>query len=250
MNYYKIIKDQTFIGVISSNNFRRYNRRQQFLGPATENDGELIDYMGIYYRDTWMAPIIDTIPYLYLDATVLTITQEEYEELNVLLEEDYEQTVYNENLALQLSEELPQEDNTNFYDNITIEEMKKLKLQQLSTQCRTTIENGFDLELRGEIHHFSLTTQDQLNLMSLGVMVQTQSLIPYHADGEECTFYSAEEINTIINESNTFKNYHISYYNSLKTYINTLDTIEAIAAITYGTPIPDEYKSDVLMVLE
>ena len=81
-------------------------------------------------------------------------------------------------------------------------------------------------------------------------MVQTQSLIPYHADGEECTFYSAEEINTIINESNTFKNYHISYYNSLKTYINTLDTIEAIAAITYGTPIPDEYKSDVLMVLE
>jgi len=42
----------------------------------------------------------------------------------------------------------------------------------------------------------------------------------------------------------------LAYYNSLKNYINALDTIEAIAAIEYGTPIPDEYKSDVLRVLE
>ena len=35
----------------------------------------------------------------------------------------------------------------------------------MSAICRETIENGFDLELRGEEHHFSLDTQDQLNLM-------------------------------------------------------------------------------------
>ena len=120
----------------------------------------------------------------------------------------------------------------------------------MSYACRIAIENGFDLELRGEMHHFSLTTQDQLNLMSLSTMTQTQSLIPYHADGEECTFYTAEEINQIINAAASFKNYQIAYHNALKTYINALDTIEAIAAITYGTPIPDEYKTNVLMVLE
>ena len=81
-------------------------------------------------------------------------------------------------------------------------------------------------------------------------MTQTNSLIPYHADGEETAFYTAEEINQIINAAADYKSYQTTYYNSLKTYINTLDTIEAIAAITYGTPIPDEYKSDVLKVLE
>jgi hypothetical protein len=81
-------------------------------------------------------------------------------------------------------------------------------------------------------------------------MAQTQDLIPYHADGEESTFYTAEEINQVIAAATSFKNYNLSYYNALKAYINSLDTIEAIAAITYGTPIPDEYKSDVLMVLE
>jgi hypothetical protein len=40
----------------------------------------------------------------------------------------------------------------------------------MSYICRTTIESGIDLEMRGEIKHFSLTTQDQLNLMSLSAM--------------------------------------------------------------------------------
>jgi hypothetical protein len=128
--------------------------------------------------------------------------------------------------------------------------MRDTKINQMSKACRTTIESGFDLDLRGETHHFSLTTQDQLNLMSLSAIAQTQSLIPYHADGEECTFYTPEEINEIIAAAASFKNYQLAYYNALKTYINTLDSIEAIAAIEYGTPVPDEYKSDVLRVLE
>jgi hypothetical protein len=120
----------------------------------------------------------------------------------------------------------------------------------MSYACRTTIEAGFDLELRGETKHFSLDTQDQLNLISLSAMAQTQSLIPYHADGEECTFYTSEEINEIVETATAFKIYHTTYYNALKTYINALGTIEEIAAITYGVEIPDEYKSDVLKVLE
>ena len=120
----------------------------------------------------------------------------------------------------------------------------------MSNMCRTTIEAGFDLILRGETHHFSLTTQDQLNLMSLNLTAQTEELIPYHADGEEVTFYTAEEINQIIAAAAAHKNYQLAYYNSLKVYINALDNMEDIAAVAYGTPIPDEYKSDVLRVLE
>jgi len=120
----------------------------------------------------------------------------------------------------------------------------------MSNTCRHTIETGFDLELRNQNHHFSLVTQDQLNLISLSAMAQTQSLIPYHADGEACIFYTAEEINEIVETATAFKIYHTTYYNALKGYINTLETIETIAAIEYGTPIPEEYKSDVLRALE
>ena len=81
-------------------------------------------------------------------------------------------------------------------------------------------------------------------------MAQIQSLIPYHADGEECTFYTSEEINEIVETATAFKIYHTTYYNALKHYINALETIEEISAIEYGTPIPEEYKSDVLKALE
>jgi len=40
----------------------------------------------------------------------------------------------------------------------------------MSRACRQTIEAGFDLIIRGETKHFSLTTQDQLNLMSISSM--------------------------------------------------------------------------------
>ena len=80
-------------------------------------------------------------------------------------------------------------------------------------------------------------------------MLQSQSMIPYHADGEEVMFYSAEEIQEIIDTANAFKIYHTTYYNSLKNYINSLETIEEIAAIEYGVDIPEEYQSDVLKAL-
>jgi len=54
--------------------------------------------------------------------------------------------------------------------DITTEYVREGKIKEMSTMCRRTIENGFDLNLRGETHHFSLSTQDQLNLMNLSIM--------------------------------------------------------------------------------
>jgi len=36
--------------------------------------------------------------------------------------------------------------------------IKIAKIKEMSAICRKTIEAGFDLELQGIIHHFSLTT--------------------------------------------------------------------------------------------
>ena len=81
-------------------------------------------------------------------------------------------------------------------------------------------------------------------------MAQTNSMLPYHADGEEVNFYAAEEIEEIAEAANAHKIYHTTYYNALKAYINALSTIEEIGAIEYGVEIPEEYKTDVLKALE
>jgi len=73
-----------------------------------------------------------------------------------------------------------------------LEFVRSSKISIMSNACHKTIEQGFDLELRGETKHFSLDTQDQLNLMSLSTLDSYS--IPYHADGEEVVFYSPNEI--------------------------------------------------------
>ena len=121
----------------------------------------------------------------------------------------------------------------------------------MSYECNKTIENGFDVELQEEIHHFSLTVQDQLNLITLSTMAaQGIEQIPYHADGELCKFYTPAEINAIVNQATIWKTYHTTYFNALKAYINSLQTIEEIGAITYGIELPEEFKTDVLRALE
>lgn len=243
MQYYKLILDNTIIGVITSNNFIYYSPVAQCYLRCDETKGEYISYKGQLYRTTWMWPIV--VQEDYIEVQVNKISESEYNVLKEIFE-------VKEEIEIEDDEEIPIPTPIEPEENPTLEFVRTAKIDEMSYFCHKTIEAGFDLAIRGETKHFSLTTQDQLNLMSLSIttQIQTQSLIPYHADGEECEFYTVEEINQIISEATTFKNYHLSYYNSLKTYINTLDTIEAIAAITYGTPVPDEYKSDVLKVLE
>ena len=69
------------------------------------------------------------------------------------------------------------------------------------------------------------------------------------SDGELCKFYSPEDIIKISTGATNFKTYQISYFNSLKAYIESMNDIESISAITYGTQIPEEYVSDVLKSL-
>jgi len=80
-------------------------------------------------------------------------------------------------------------------------------------------------------------------------MAQTQELIPYHADGEACIFYTAEEITNIVAQATAFKIYHTTYHNALKAYVNSLNTVEAIRAVEYGMPIPEEFQTDVLKAI-
>lgn len=244
MKYYKIIDNNQIIGVVSSKAFVQYIPVAECFARCNETKGEYISYSNRLYRDSWMNPTKANIE--FIQAYIVNINKDEYD------------TLYD---AFKNNEQLVIEDNTQREDiiqpiiidpseEVTIDFIRQSKINEMSYACRQAIENGIDIIAQGKTRHFSLTTQDQLNLMSLNVMAQTQDIIPYHADGEQCIYYTAEEIKQIVATANAHKIWHTTYYNALKAYINSLETIEEISVITYGTPIPDEFKTEVLKVIE
>ena len=228
MTHYKIIKDGEFIGVGTSYELRRYQKKHGMLIVSDENSAQYIQIGNMLYRDNWFkALIFDTISY-------------ETAEVSVIEEDEYQQLLE----AINKGEEISVLTET----DVTVEYLKSKKIKEMSYICNQMIVSGFDIELNDKkSHHFSLTVQDQLNLITLSTMVSSgEDVIPYHADGELCEYFSSDDISSIIKTSTELKAYHTTYYNSLKLYIQSLDNREAIADVYYGMDIPDEYKSNVL----
>lgn len=133
-----------------------------------------------------------------------------------------------------------------------LEDVKAKKIADMSEACRNAIIAGFDALLSdGNSHHFSLTIEDQLNINSLfGLLASGMTQVPYHADGEVCEYFSAEDFGIIVQTATAHKTYHESYFNSLKSYINSKRTAATVEAIFYGMEIPAQYQSDVLKALQ
>ena len=244
MKYYKLINDNTLIGVIHSGAFVKESANGARLFYSDEVRGEFVDYKGLLYRDYWMVPTHSSRNYTLVN--IIEITKEEYDTIKAAIDN-------NETIVIDDDEDddepiiIPPDDAKT---DIILEYVRESKIKEMSSTCRKAIENGFDLILSdGKTHHFSLSAQDQMNLLVLSTKVDTEEKISYHADGELSKFYSAAEMKQIIDAANAHKEYHTTYYNALKAYINSLDTMEAIAAITYGTSIPDEFQSEVWKVL-
>lgn len=243
MNYYKLIKDSHFIGVVTQQDFRVFQRKHNILLACAADKAQYIQCANVFFRADWMSPVItDKIPYETVE--MLEIDKKEYDILLKAMDSG-------EEIIIEPEQPEPIEQPIDENENITVEYVKSRKIAEMSAACNSVITNGFDVELSdNNSHHFSLTTQDQLNLITLSTMVSSgETAIPYHADGELCKFYSAADVTAIISAATAFKTYQVSYFNALKAYIESLTDIEAVGAITYGVEIPIEYQSDVLKFL-
>lgn len=120
-----------------------------------------------------------------------------------------------------------------------LEKVRKAKITSLCYECNRQITNGVDWN--GE--HYSLTLDDQTNIGNLTLLASAGNPVPYHADGDgaNCRFFTAEEFVQFSTYCQQFKVYHLTYYNQLKGYINSLTNIDDILSINYGTPLPGEY---------
>lgn len=241
MKYYKIIRNNEIIGAVNSHDFFKYQSKNDCFERVNETKGEYVDYKGVFYRDTWLKPT--TIDLEFTEASILEINEDDYYSFLAAI-------ATNETIPVDPGEPQNRRPYQDVADEISLEYIKSAKLTEMSNTCHQLIEAGFDITLTdGQTHHFSLDTQDQLNLITLSAMADTQELVPYHADGEVCKFYTSAEIKQIIAAATQFKIYHTTYYNALKQYINSLNSIEAVSAITYGTELPEEYQSDVFKAI-
>lgn len=244
--YYKIIKDSTFIGVATSYDMRRYQAKHNLILACNEDSAEYIHCGAVLYRSDWMKPVI-TEDVEAIDADVFSISLEEYESL-------YEAIESGEDIIVE-EDEPPVQEEPEYRDpveEITVEYVKGKKLKEIANACSSAIELGFDIVLSdGVSHHFGMSIQDQLNLNALIDIAKAGiEYIPYHADGESEVMYSAEDVYSICNGAIRHRVANISYHNSLKKYVESLDTIDGIASVRYGMKIPDGYQSNSLKGIE
>lgn len=133
----------------------------------------------------------------------------------------------------------------------SLEDMKADLIKRMSNECNKAILNGVDLLLPdGETYHFSMEIEDQLKIQALALKVANgETELPYHADGELCRFFTAEEILMLNQAMENLVTYETTYFNSLKTYINSIENTDDLNTVNYGMEIPEDYQSEVYKAL-
>lgn len=124
----------------------------------------------------------------------------------------------------------------------TIDEIRHIKISSLSSICNKQIINGVDIDIDGVWEHFSYTDEDQTNIKELfDLAIQTNVPLYYHSDGNSCKLYTVDQIVTIYTTAAMNKMHHITYFNQLKMYLQSLDDAENISGIEYGYELTGEY---------
>ena len=126
--------------------------------------------------------------------------------------------------------------------------LRQNKIKYLSDVCKAKITSGISVILSDKkLYRFRLTVEDQINLM----MIETQlnSGAPtflYHATDEPCQFFSKEDMTKIIKAYKQHVQYHTTYFNVAKQYINSLIDAVKIEAFTYGTRLDNIVHSEAI----
>lgn len=117
------------------------------------------------------------------------------------------------------------------------------KLSELSSACNKAITAGTDVQLSdGSTARFSYSLEDQSNVSEMfNAVLMGATSYPYHANGENCRMYSAADITAIYLALSSLKTGQTTYYNQLRQYVHTLETVPKINAVKYGDALAGEY---------
>lgn len=134
---------------------------------------------------------------------------------------------------------------------ISLPILRSTKEKEISTSCNQAIIAGMDVETSKGLEHFSLQETDQINLTTATNAVQ-QGLTeyPYHADGQLCRMFTAEEILSIADAATKHKLYHTTLCNHLLTWIRRAETKEELDGIIYSEEVlPEDLAANMVYIL-
>lgn len=123
-----------------------------------------------------------------------------------------------------------------------LQETISSKVRELSNNCNQRIVDGVDVQIDGQSEHFSYKDEDQVNIKELfDLAAQTKVPLYYHADGMSCKLYTVEQIVSIYSSNAINKMHHITYFNQLKLYVESLDDKEKVSSVSYGDELTGTY---------
>ena len=120
------------------------------------------------------------------------------------------------------------------------------KKSELSAECEKVIVAGIDV---GDAH-YSLTIEDQANILAWMAVAQTGKAVPYHQDGQPCRIYTAEEFMKVANAAVTFKTAQTTYCNLLMRQVEAMTDVDEVKAVEYGiTQLEGEYAEQYQIIM-
>lgn len=245
MSYYKVFDRGKIID--ANDVFLRWQAKHKSMMSCAPESAQFIQSSdgAVIWRVAWLNEVPDELKDKYDTVDAQIISEEEYLSLRSVFDAGTDVEIeYTEPAPVPIPEDVPEAD-------VSLDYLKQLKISALSSTCNAVITSGVDVELSdGTVRHFSMTVEDQLNIVSLSALImQGQAFVPYHADGETCIMYSAADFQRIATEATSWKIYHEAYFNSLKSYVSVITDAEELSKVEYGAPIPAEYQSEVYQQL-
>lgn len=127
-----------------------------------------------------------------------------------------------------------------------INEVISQKRAELSGECEKAIVAGVDV---GDAH-YSLTIEDQANILAWMAVAQTGKAVPYHSDGNPCVIYSAEDFLKVANAAVAFKTAQTTYCNLLMRQVEDMTNVDEVKAVKYGvTQLEGEYAEQYQIIM-
>lgn len=124
----------------------------------------------------------------------------------------------------------------------TLDDIKASKISELSYICNQSIINGVNVEIDGNMEHFSYKEEDQVNIKEIfDLALETNVPMYYHSDGASCKLYTVEQIIELYSTATNNKMHHTTYFNQLKLYVKSLTDIDEVSDIEYGQELTGEY---------
>jgi len=132
-------------------------------------------------------------------------------------------------------------------EGLSLEDARKAKYQEIASACEQTIYAGVDVSTSSGVEHFSLTEKDQLNLFGKKMqLLAGEEKMEYHEDGQPCKYFTATDMQKIVDTAMFYVSYNTTYCNALNMWIKSIRKASELEQITWGAKVPEEFQSEVL----